>query len=246
MTNQEAKFILSAYRPGGSDAGDPMFDGALAQARKDPTLGAWFSTEQRHAAGISVRLREIVPPAGLREAILAGARASGGAPVRSWWNRPGWMALAASVAVLIGLSALLWRHGGSRAEMDRLAAFAVDDTLHAQHGSHGEAAGALNVLLSQPTTRLGGQLPVDFAALRATGCRTIRFAGHDVVEVCFTRGGVDFHLYALQKADYPALPAAGAPEFGTQDGVGFASWVDAAHRYVVVSAAGVDAIRHLL
>lgn len=245
MTNQEAKFILSAYRPGGSDAGDPMFGDALIQAQKDPTLGAWFATEQRHAAGVSARLRELAPPPGLREAILAGAKVSGGAAARSWWTRPGWMALAASVAVLIGVSATFWRQGG-RSEMDRLAAFAVDDTLHARHGSRGDAAGALNVLLSQPTTHLGGQLPVDFATLRATGCRTISFAGHDVIEICFTRGGAEFHLYALQRADFPGLPSAGAPEFGAREGMGFASWADAAHRYVVVSAAGVEAIRHLL
>jgi hypothetical protein len=246
MTNQEAKFTLSAYRPGGSDAGDPMFGDALTQAQRDPVLGAWFATEQRHGSGVSARLREIAPPPGLREAILAGARASGGMPVRSWWTRPGWMALAASVAVMIGVTATaLWRHSGP-AQMDRLEAFAVDDTLHGRHGSHGDAANALNVLLSQPTTHLGGQLPVDFATLRATGCRTLSFAGHDVIEICFTRGGAEFHLYALQSADFPGLPASAGTESGTREGMGFASWVDAAHRYVLVSAAGMEAIRHLL
>jgi hypothetical protein len=245
MTNQEAKFILTAYRPGGSDAGDAMFGDALGQARKDPSLGAWFAREQQHAAGVSARLREIAPPPGLREAILAGAKASGGTPARAWWTRPSWMALAASVAVLLGGATMLWRQSGS-AQMERLAAFAVDDTLHARHGSHGDAAGALNVFLEQPTTHLGGQLPVDFATLRATGCRTISFAGHDVVEICFTRGGAEFHLYALQQADFPRLPASGAVEFGVREGMGFASWIDAAHRYVVVSSAGVEAIRQLL
>ena len=32
MKNQEAKFILGAYRPDGRDAGDPAFTEALAQA----------------------------------------------------------------------------------------------------------------------------------------------------------------------------------------------------------------------
>jgi hypothetical protein len=245
MTNQEAKFILSAYRPSGSDAGDAMFGAALAQAQKDPVLGAWFATEQRHAAGVSARLREIAPPPDLREAIIAGARASGGVPARAWWKRPGWLALAASVAVLLGVASAFWRRSGS-VQMETLEAFAVDDTLHAKHGSHGAAVSALNVMLSQPTTRLGGRLPVDFAALRATGCRTISFAGHDVVELCFTRAGADFHFYVLQQADFPGLPAAGAAEFGQREGLGFASWTDAAYRYVTVSAAGVAAIKQLL
>ena len=42
MNNQEAKFILGAYRPGGRDAVDPMFSEALAQAGRDPELRAWF------------------------------------------------------------------------------------------------------------------------------------------------------------------------------------------------------------
>jgi hypothetical protein len=131
-------------------------------------------------------------------------------------------------------------------QMKRLAAFAVNDTLHARHGSHGEAVGALNALLSQPTTHLSGQLPVDFATLRSTGCRTLSFSGHDVVELCFTRGDAEFHFYVLQRADFPRLPASGDIEFGQRDGVGFASWTDATHRYVTVSGAGVEAVRQLL
>jgi len=36
MNNQEAKFILAAYRPGGQDASDPLFAEALEQVRRDP------------------------------------------------------------------------------------------------------------------------------------------------------------------------------------------------------------------
>jgi hypothetical protein len=146
---------------------------------------------------------------------------------------------------LLGVSAALWSQRGS-ARLDRIAEFAVNDTLHVKHGSHGAAANALEVLLGQPTTHLGGSLPVDFEALRTTGCRTLSLAGHDVLEICFTRGGAEFHLYMLQRADFPRLPASAEPEFGTKDGAGFLSWADAAHRYVVVSAAGAAALRQLL
>jgi len=42
MTNEEAKFLLSGYRPNGADAGDAALAEALAQARRDPALGAWW------------------------------------------------------------------------------------------------------------------------------------------------------------------------------------------------------------
>ncbi|MDB6169002.1 MAG: hypothetical protein JWM88_1866, partial [Verrucomicrobia bacterium] len=76
MSNNEAKFTLGAYRPNGRDAGDAMFGEPLRQARTDPALGAWFERAQAHDAAMAAKLREIAPPAALREAILAGARAS--------------------------------------------------------------------------------------------------------------------------------------------------------------------------
>ena len=102
MNNTEAKFILNAYRPNGRDANDATFSAALAQAKSDPALSVWFAREQAHGAAVAAKLHEVVPPAGLREAILAGGRVSGeklSAPVttqRSFWNRPVWLAAAAA------------------------------------------------------------------------------------------------------------------------------------------------------
>jgi hypothetical protein len=242
MTNQEAQFILNAYRPGGSDANEPTFADALRQAQQDPALSAWFAREQKHASTVAAKLREITPPAQLRAAILAGARVSGNA-TRAWWTRPVWLAAAASVAVLLTLTAL-WSSRISPPAMP-LEAFAVDDTLHAQHGGHGTATGALNVALSQPTTRIGGSLPVDFATLRATGCRTLSFAGHDVLEVCFARNGSEFHLYIARSADFPEMKST-LPDFGERARAGFATWADSAYRYVIVGQAGVSAVKSLL
>ncbi|MSU69833.1 MAG: hypothetical protein EXS39_03465 [Opitutaceae bacterium] len=244
MTNQEARFILGAYRPGGHDAGEALFGDALQQARQDPALGAWFAREQAHATTMAAKLRELAPPPALRAAILAGARMSA-TPQRSWWMRPAGLAMAAVVAGLLAAVAILWPQRGS-AQAAQLAAFAVNDTAHSRHGGHGEPAGALQALLLQPSTRLGGELPVDFAALRTTGCRTLSFAGRDLIEVCFARGGGEFHLYAVRRADFPRLPAEGRAEFGEREGMSFASWADATHHYVVVSAAGLETLKGLL
>ena len=243
MTNQEAKFILTAYRPGGGDAGDPALGDALAQSRRDPALAAWFAREQAHGAAIAARLREIAPPAGLREAILAGARASG-APARARQNWGLWLGLAAGVAILCAAT-VAWL-GRPSARLARFERFAVNDTVIGGHESHGAPATALEEMLSRPTTHLGGPLPVDFAALRATGCRTLSFGGHDVIEVCFGRGGSMFHLYVLQRADFPRMPGDGSPVVGERTGTGFVSWMDGRNRYVVVGTGGAAAVRGLL
>ncbi|RFC41463.1 MAG: hypothetical protein DUW69_002666 [Verrucomicrobia bacterium] len=244
MSNNEAKFVLGAYRANGRDAEDATFGAALAQAKNDPALGAWFVRAQAHDAAVAAKLREIVPPAGLREAILAGARASRAPKIeRRFPTR--WFALAASVAVLLTATLALWPSRAA-AGTAQLAAFAINDTAHAQHGGHGEAAGALQVMLSQPVNRLSAGLPVDFTALRATGCRTLNFAGHDVLEVCFQRNGAWFHCYIVNCADFPAMPTGTGADFDQQAQFGSASWSDGVHRFVVVSNAGLGAVKRLL
>ena len=52
-----------------------------------------------------------------------------------------------------------------------------------------------------------------FAALRSTGCRTLNFAGHDVLEVCFQRNGAWFHCYIARCEDFPSLPTSAPAVF---------------------------------
>ncbi|MGH7997549.1 MAG: hypothetical protein ACREFX_14475, partial [Opitutaceae bacterium] len=96
MNNDEAKFILGGYRPGGRDAGDAAFAEALDQARRDPSLAAWLERSQAFDRAISERLKTVAPPADLRQAILAGGRLSRGSrPRRRSRSLPVWLALAA-------------------------------------------------------------------------------------------------------------------------------------------------------
>lgn len=244
MKNEEAKFILSAYRPNGQDASDATFSAALEQAKSDPALAKWFEFEQKFDRAMTAKLGDIVPPAGLRAAILAGSRVSGSDQERVWWHQPKWLALAAGVLVLLSVGALL---RPNRVDAQELAKFALNDTAHEGHSGHGDANEALQETLSNPAVPLGQGVKVDFAALKATGCRTIRFGGHDLLEVCFKRDGKWFHCYIGQRADFPTALALGAsPAFTSSDKLCCASWADTEHVYVVVGSAGIDAVRHLL
>ena len=114
------------------------------------------------------------------------------------------------------------------------------------HGGHGDETGALQALLTQPTTRLGGALPVDFATLRKAGCRSVSFNEHELLEICFKRNGVWFHCYIARRADFPALAAAAAPALVDSNGASIASWADASHLFVVVSKTGRASLEKLL
>jgi hypothetical protein len=43
MSIEDAKLILSAYRPGDQDADDPQFREALELTRHDPDLARWIA-----------------------------------------------------------------------------------------------------------------------------------------------------------------------------------------------------------
>ncbi len=247
MSNNEAKFLLNAYRPGGADAADPAFADALQQTKADPALAAWFAREQAHAAAVAAKLREIAPPPGLRDAILAGGRAteravpsmrSRGLPVR-------WLALAASVALLASLSVVFWPKPAASAEA--LTVFAVDDVLHGRHGGHGVPEKTLQTELSQTSTHLGAGVPIDFRTLAGTGCRTLHFAGRDILEVCFVRNGAEFHCYIGRASDFSggSAPDEG-PQFVQQGALAAATWTSGIYRYVVVGDAGLEAVKRLL
>ena len=246
MNNTEAKFILNAYRPSGGDAAEPAMADALAQARNDPALGTWFAREQAHGAAMAAKLREIAPPAGLRVAILTGGRMSRGVsevPRRRWWAQPAWLAVAAAAALLLAAGAW-WRLAPARG--DTFENFAVNFVARGFLLSKRSAdLSELKSWLSEQHGPLPGALPVRFAELRALGCRKLNYQGRDVSLVCFERGGKEFHVFVAAREDIPG-GAEPSPRFIEQGKLAAATWTDANHRFVLVSDAGIAAVRQLL
>ena len=245
MNNQEAKFILSAYRANGVDAHDEVFAQALRQAQQDPALGAWLARQQAHDAEVARKLREITPPAGLREAILTGAKVSD--VRRTVWRQPIWIALGAAAAVLLVASLVFWRDSGV-AESRALLEFALNDTARGHHGDGGEGVAAAQTWLSNPQTRLTTGLPVELADFGKVGCRTLLMNGAEVFEICFHRNGTWFHLYATRLT--PANDSQNASDLVIKEWnhLSGALWSDPKFGYVyaVVGDVGLEQLRRLL
>lgn len=242
MNNAEAKFILQGYRPDGADADDATFAAALEQAQMDPVLAAWFAKQRAFDAAISAKLAQVEPPADLRAAILAGGRVSGDTRQRRWWNRPALMMAAAGIAVMLGAGVVLWPKTAAA-----FTDFAVADAkMSAIHGGHGHENNELQAVLNNPATKLNGKLPIQFANLHETGCRTISFRGHDVLEICFKRNGVWFHAYFARKVDFPGVIKNTAPALHDRGSIAVASWTDDEHVIVVVSKTGRKNLEALL
>jgi hypothetical protein len=245
MKTTDAKFLLRALRPDGRDAGDPLFTEALAQARQDPVLAAWLAREQATDAAIAAQLAALAPPAGLRDAILVGARASAARPRRAWWQQPVWLAAAACLALAATLAVL--RRPAAPAG-NTLAAAALRDlaAAHDAHVMHPPGLAALEARLASSAAPVPAALAgLDLAQLRAGGCRTLAVSGHEVFELCFERDGNWFHLYVARRTDFPS-DAPAAPVFANQAQLAAAAWADATHLYALVTDAGVAALRRVL
>lgn len=245
MSNDEAKFLLSAYRPSGRDAADPALAAALEQAKCDPALGEWFARQQAHDRAMTAKLREIAPPAALRDAILAGARAGNQRPTaRSRWRAPVWLAAAAAVAMLLSFGAW-WRfapvHGAS---LPDFALNFVDRGFTLQ--KRGPDVAALKTWLAEQHGPLPEAIPAKFAELRALGCRLLNYEGHDVSLVCFERGGKEFHVFVARRSDLPSVEENATPRFIDRGKLVAATWSDAKSHYVVVSDAGMAALKQVL
>jgi hypothetical protein len=251
MTLQEAKFILSSYRPNGSDSGSAAFGDALRMAGEDPVLGAWFARSRELDTAVAAKLAQIAPPPGLREAILAGARV--GESHRKRGPAWGWMGgLAAAAALVIGLFSLrvpvrpVQPSIPSSAQVAPIAVFAIDDMVHGKHGGSGEPASALVARLETKGSAIPTGAEIGFDKLKATGCRTISWQGEDMIEVCFVRDGTLFHLYVLRRPGPGDDDAVGGPFYLEQAAGSAASWSDSHFDYALASTAGVAAIRKLL
>jgi hypothetical protein len=246
MTNNEAKFVLAAYRPNGSDANDPAMGEAIAQARNDPAMSVWFGRAQAHDASLAAKVREIAPPPGLRESILAGVRAteSSRPSRRTIWRRPVWLGMAAVLMALFSLAAW-WRFapvGG-----DSLEEFAVNYVARGfVLAKRSPDLAEIRAWLADHRGPLPSALPAEFAQLRALGCRRLDYQGRSVSLVCFERGGQEFHLFIALREDFPGRPDRTAPAFGGRGDLVSGTWSDAERHYVVVSDATREAVQGLL
>jgi hypothetical protein len=244
MNTNEAKFILRARRANGRDDAEPAFAEALAQARLEPELAAWLAKERGFDEAVTARLREVAPPSGLRDAILAGARMQARTP---WWRQTHSLAWAATVAVVLGLSAT-WGVGQMPPSGERLALGALrewHDPLH--HPVVLNGTGELRKILTNPAAALRAGLPQEFNQLKREGCRVLTIAGREVLEVCFERSGIgEFHLYIARRGDFRGMGREKVPVFREQGALTAVAWAGAEHDYVLVSADGGAALRQIL
>jgi hypothetical protein len=247
MNSEEAKFILRNHRADGRYApDDPVFREALAEVERSPELAAWFAGEHTFDETVANKIDAIQPPPGLRETILAGARAS--RLGRRWWQNPFWLVAAAAIVVISTLIPFRSSDGSTRQIEHALAELALNDAGNKdhQHGSPSPAAKALFASLRDGAGPLtaAGNAP-DFATMREAGCKSFTLDGREVYEVCVVRNGRWFHLYATRRTG-PSQNASSHPTITERGRVAVATWSTDTTIYTLASASGRDALSGLI
>ena len=244
--NEQAKLLLSAYRPGGNDANDPAFAEALAQAQRDPQLRAWLEESQRFDQTISEKLRGVAVPANLRSTILAGAKMS---HPRRWWQGSRVWAMAAALAILAALGAL-WLGNASRLDTWQTDSLAVLDSIESgaanldlEHPQHAH----LTDWLREHAAPAPSALPPALAAHPTFGCKTIDSHGRKVSLICFDLGNKEqAHLFTTPRAGLKIAPPDRHPIFRHSRHWNLASWRSGGDVHMLASELDAEKLRALL
>lgn len=222
--NDQAKLLLSAYRPGGADATDPAFAEALAQAERDPQLRAWLAESQQFDRAMAEKLRGVSVPANLRATILAGAKFS--LPHR-WWQTSRVWAMAALLAVFASLAAL-WLGKDSRLDSWQAQSLAVLENVENGTGrldSINQEPARLVDWLRENAAPVPAAISPALVAHPTFGCKMIDASGRKVSLICFNLGGEDqAHLFTTAREGLKIEPPEKHPIFAKKHHWNLASW----------------------
>jgi hypothetical protein len=245
--NEQARLLLSAYRPSGSDANDPAFAEALTEAERDPQLRAWLAESQRFDHAIAHHVRSLPVPPDLRAAILAGAKASQPRPARR--TVPRWVA-AAAVLMLLGAAGLLVYSLRSRLadwQTQSLAAIeAVEDGAVKLDVENTWPAPLLEYLADRSAPR-PAELPPSLANRPTLGCKTIVADGRVVSVICFrvdARGAA--HLFSTARKGLRFPPPERHPILQRRKNWNVASWSQGSQSHMLASKVEREQFRELV
>lgn len=249
MNNEEAKELLRCYR-GKEDASDPYFAEALQRVREDPELERWLATELASNEAAAAGLRQIAPPAGLRGNIVADTWGNQYAAGRRRMRN--WLAAAAAVVLLIGLSFLNLspRKSGETLFPWQSASLAAIEDLQSgkrQMEVEGADSAALRTWLLKQQAPAPPSLPPGLAEAASVGCTRLTAGGWRVSIIGFHLNGDRLaHLVTVENIEMLNAPPEGRPEFIQKGEWAIASWSSHGQSYMLAMKGSEEELRQLL
>lgn len=242
MNREEARQILTLYRPGETGEADPQVAEALELARRDPVLRESVERDRAFHTALAEKLRGLPVPSDLKDRILARQAArSRPALLRPVFRRPAvWLAAAAALVLLLGLARWLIPTPAA----DRFADF---------------RARMVGVVLRQYKMDVASQdpqavraymasrgAPADYVLtpglerLALAGGGFLRWRNQPVAMVCFRRPDREMvYLFVLRRGIAREEPST-VPTVASARQLQTAAWVTPDHLYLLAAPAEPD------
>lgn len=254
MTRDEAKRILSWYRPWTNDAKDPEFAEALALAQQDSELGQWFAQHCASHSAVHAGFKVISPPPGLKEQIISEHQAHLKA---AKWGKPRTLAtVVGALVILIAVGAWLVTGALDRAENDfthyrrfmvRTAARHYSMDLETNNPT------AIRTYLAQRQSISNYTLAKPLAAATSTGCVVLEWNRRPVTMVCFHSGrplapgeSSDLFLFVAESATAANSPDSEKVQIAEVNSITTASWRKDGLVYLLATPGDAEFIRKYL
>jgi len=230
MNSNDAKIILSAYRPSGKDAYNPEISEAMQQARQDPSLDAWFKQEVELDAVFARQLQSVPVPPDLRAKILAGLKTADPDPAEAKpWYYGKWLPLAAAILLIAGIAGF-WMQSARNTGLSgwQTGSLGTISSILAGKTEFDQASpdvSKLQAWLRERNAPAPQALPASLQSLASLGCKTITWEGRPVSIICFNLGNDNaVHLVILDRAGLQNTPPENHPRFVQEGDWITASW----------------------
>lgn len=247
MNRTEAQFILGACPPGPLPTDDPQVTEALALAEQDPELSSWLRESRDFDAAVAAKLRRMEPPAGLRDALLAGRRLTPVA-MRPRWRQPQWLALAALLVLCLGLATVWLGRGNPTAAGFRTAAATfLSDTWQHDFDLPEKSFPKIRDWLARQPGGVVLEVPAALAGQRTYGCKVWNWHGQRATLVCFVARGTGdvIHIVSVDRKALPAdapVPALAGPQFARAGEWNTAMWSGSGRVYVALTTGAPEVL----
>ena len=246
MNNQQARLILRACRPSGQDASDALIAEALEQARRDPELQKWFLDESAFDLHIQAKLRTtIMVPPELKANLLGLPQISS---PRSRWRRPLWLAVAAALILLLGLSAF-WMRPANTDQLDSFRKTMAGYSMR-KHGHIVFEASDMAKIQQWFQTRgfkSDFDLPNGLRGKAAEGCRVVDWNSQKAALICFILAdGNHVDLFVMDRAGFSGLSDKGVPQFAQAGNLETVTWSKGGKIYLLTGDGDKELLKKLI
>jgi hypothetical protein len=242
MNRQEAKEILSLYRPGTADADDSSFAPALRLCEDDPELKQWFEQHCTVYEVLRNKLKQITVPDALKEQILAERKVH----VQKVSRRPaviGGALVVAALALIAVVVSLLLPPRDDRSLVAYREQMVTKALRFYAMDVETDKMEKVRTYLASVKAKGDFVLPNGLQSARLTGCAAITWHGRPVSMICFDSGRPhppgtmisDLWLFVTDRKSVPQDAVASSPVLSTVNSAITATWTANDQLYVLVA-----------